>query len=439
MPEETQDLYEILQVHHAADAEVIEVAYKRLLRLYHPDVNKSPGAHAVTVRLNKAYETLSDPVKRRKYDCIRVQEYNYATHNGKMKTFRDVVSEIDEWSNNSSEKGKLFEGLIKGFLKNDVEYSKRFRSIWLWTEYPRRNNRPDTGVDIVAKDSRGHYVAIQCKYRSNPESRLSRNDMSEFLAELGTRDYDEGIVFSTVDGLSKNADDNLKRSDKKVVHVGFKDLESSSIDWTSFDVRSPANLRRKEEWVAPGRFHQERESTNQASNHTSSRKPTTPPYRQHFGNWQPQTQQATPSFIQSLKDIPFLIEWQPIIVVTLAAILAAALVIAGIVFIGPFVAGFVDAFVTALVTGIMFLLRVAAIMVLIAIFLGALYAAIRYEPELGLVAGIALCICAGVLLTHSGAKAFLIHYLSEDYAAYMFLGGIVVAFIAGFRKFGDRY
>ena len=63
-----EDLYEILQVHHFAESEVIEAAYKRLLRMYHPDVNRTSEAHNITVRLNRAYETLRDPVRRAAYD-----------------------------------------------------------------------------------------------------------------------------------------------------------------------------------------------------------------------------------------------------------------------------------------------------------------------------------------------------------------------------------
>ena len=66
-----EDYYEILQVHHAAEPEVIEAAYRRLLRMYHPDVNKSAEAHDKTVQLNRAYETLRDPTKRAAYDRQR--------------------------------------------------------------------------------------------------------------------------------------------------------------------------------------------------------------------------------------------------------------------------------------------------------------------------------------------------------------------------------
>ena len=65
---DTKDLYEILQVHHSAEPQVIEAAYRRLLRIHHPDVNSSPDAGQVTARLNAAYEVLSDPEKRAAYD-----------------------------------------------------------------------------------------------------------------------------------------------------------------------------------------------------------------------------------------------------------------------------------------------------------------------------------------------------------------------------------
>ena len=74
---ENEDLYEILQVHHAAEPEVIEAAYRRLLRMYHPDVNKTSEAHEITVRLNAAYEVLRDPAKRADYDRQRGSQTGY--------------------------------------------------------------------------------------------------------------------------------------------------------------------------------------------------------------------------------------------------------------------------------------------------------------------------------------------------------------------------
>lgn len=60
--------YELLQVDRRASLEVIEAAYHRLARMYHPDVNKSPDATEMMQRLNYAYSILSDAQKRAKYD-----------------------------------------------------------------------------------------------------------------------------------------------------------------------------------------------------------------------------------------------------------------------------------------------------------------------------------------------------------------------------------
>lgn len=60
--------YRILQVDPEADQEIIEAAYKRLAQKYHPDVNKSPSAAERMKKINVAYETLRDPIKRAAYD-----------------------------------------------------------------------------------------------------------------------------------------------------------------------------------------------------------------------------------------------------------------------------------------------------------------------------------------------------------------------------------
>lgn len=63
-----RDYYEILGVSRDADKEEIKLAYRRSARKYHPDVNKEPGAEDRFKEINRAYEVLSEPEIRARYD-----------------------------------------------------------------------------------------------------------------------------------------------------------------------------------------------------------------------------------------------------------------------------------------------------------------------------------------------------------------------------------
>lgn len=64
--------YEILEVSRTASKEVITKAYKVLVRKYHPDLEqdetKKEEMKQKMVKINEAYEILSDEEKRKKYD-----------------------------------------------------------------------------------------------------------------------------------------------------------------------------------------------------------------------------------------------------------------------------------------------------------------------------------------------------------------------------------
>lgn len=66
----TKNLYEILGISPFASSDEIKKAYKKLVRIYHPDVNKSLDADIKFKLLNNAYDVLSDEVKRKNYDNI---------------------------------------------------------------------------------------------------------------------------------------------------------------------------------------------------------------------------------------------------------------------------------------------------------------------------------------------------------------------------------
>jgi curved DNA-binding protein len=66
----TRDFYEVLGVSRDASADEIQRAYRRLARKYHPDVNKDPAAEDRFKEISEAYDVLSDPDTRRRYDAF---------------------------------------------------------------------------------------------------------------------------------------------------------------------------------------------------------------------------------------------------------------------------------------------------------------------------------------------------------------------------------
>jgi len=66
-----EDYYEVLGVDADADASAIKQAFRRLARLHHPDLHPGAEANAAMLKINEAYEALSDPQRRSAYDGVR--------------------------------------------------------------------------------------------------------------------------------------------------------------------------------------------------------------------------------------------------------------------------------------------------------------------------------------------------------------------------------
>ena len=98
------DHYAILGVARNADSREIKRRYRQLMREAHPDANAGdPAATRRAARINAAYETLSDPIRRRVYDAshrtagtpgrtMRPSDRVYA-HWAEQEDWEDIVAE----------------------------------------------------------------------------------------------------------------------------------------------------------------------------------------------------------------------------------------------------------------------------------------------------------------------------------------------------------
>ncbi len=86
------DPYKTLQVDPEADPEVIQAAYRRLARKYHPDVVPGPEAAAKMVAINRAWALLEDPESRAAYDRERADR----TAREKRRTTGRAVGRPDD-------------------------------------------------------------------------------------------------------------------------------------------------------------------------------------------------------------------------------------------------------------------------------------------------------------------------------------------------------
>ena len=71
--DEPVDYYDVLQVSSSAEPETLHRVYRLLAQRAHPD-NEVSGSHDQFVLLNEAYQVLSDPERRAKYDVVHERQ-----------------------------------------------------------------------------------------------------------------------------------------------------------------------------------------------------------------------------------------------------------------------------------------------------------------------------------------------------------------------------
>ena len=96
MPE--LDAYKVLQVDPEAEDEVIQAAYRRLARKYHPDMAEGLEAAARMAAINAAWELIGEPDARAAYDRARLAEGAMGRRPGAAETGPTSAESPPAWT-----------------------------------------------------------------------------------------------------------------------------------------------------------------------------------------------------------------------------------------------------------------------------------------------------------------------------------------------------
>lgn len=98
---QSKDYYAVMGLPADASAHDIKMAYRRLARKFHPDLNKETDAEKNFKDLGEAYDVLKDPEKRKQYDQMRMQ----AKHQKESGHSQNHSSTWSDWGQPSSAGG----------------------------------------------------------------------------------------------------------------------------------------------------------------------------------------------------------------------------------------------------------------------------------------------------------------------------------------------
>ena len=118
---------------------------------------------------------------------------------GAQGTVQGIITASRSWSDFTGQLGKLgndqttlmgraFEDLTVLYLRTHPTYKTKLAEVWHHTEIPQAVldelglQRPEIGVDLVARAREGSYWAIQCKYHSNPSRNVTYREVSTFFS-----------------------------------------------------------------------------------------------------------------------------------------------------------------------------------------------------------------------------------------------------------------
>jgi curved DNA-binding protein CbpA len=141
----TTDYYSLLGVEPDATLAQIKTAYRTLAKQYHPDVNTSSDAADRFREITEAYDTLTDPARRRRYDRLRGTRTGSGTSDGGWSGFTSSGNRARTQTGSADDNGSQAASRILRVLED------------IWLEIRRRHPEIPPVVIIIASGTDGKH------------------------------------------------------------------------------------------------------------------------------------------------------------------------------------------------------------------------------------------------------------------------------------------
>jgi len=161
-----------------------------------------------------------------------------------------LLAEFWDLADSKRMAGNYLEQLARHYLTVEPLWGDQLGSVWLWKDWPGRDGKPDTGIDLVAEIQGGGLLAVQVKFFAE-HHKMQKSDLDSFFEAMGKEPFTEGLVIDTTSApWSANAEEALKNRTKPVRRVSLDELRHSAIDWDTYELLAPE--------TAPQRFDRKR-------------------------------------------------------------------------------------------------------------------------------------------------------------------------------------
>ncbi|WP_036459534.1 terminal organelle assembly protein TopJ [[Mycoplasma] imitans] len=277
---EKRDYYEVLQIDRDADEQQIKRAFRKLAKKYHPDTNKDDeNAESLFREINEAYEVLSNPEKKGRYDkhghdgLDREDDLDFDPNI--FNSFFETINAADEFDDISFD---------DDWLDDDDEFSrkkkkkKKDKKGGFWAKSKEASKTIETEPEIIDvgfgqssasktklfDDSlNDDEVISSSSVGSDDEKLFDDHKEPSFTSGLDDEDDQEEKAPSFTAGLdddqdeqpsfTSDLDDDKKSSDEQETQPAQE--ESEDLSWTRF-IGNPdyGHYDENNDWIWEGYF-----------------------------------------------------------------------------------------------------------------------------------------------------------------------------------------